>query len=237
MIMRFIDTLLEAPIVSYQKISGPSDVSRQQSSDDGFVAQPLPQQPTSGTAEYDDVEDALQPTDGNTTSQYDDVEAGLDGAETTVGYDDVEDALSQQDQGGDLSATSPDAEFDDVEDGLTGDPADAPPGEEDPNAMGIDGVPGEPESDPDKQGVIRVVPDAHLVYKRKNEQNQYTELWVYKRNLLQHDNKGTHAAILAGSDIPKGRTSSEDGTQTLVTWEIGPPANLLTFVQINGLTA
>lgn len=233
MIMRFIDTLLEAPIVSYQKISGPSDVTPQQSSGDGFVKQ-QPQQPDSSAAEYDDVEDALLPATGDDASQYDDVEAGLDGADTAVEFDDVEDALSQQ---GDLSATSPDTEFDDVEDGLAGDPADVPPGEEDPNAMGVDGVPVEPESDPDKQGIIRVVPDAHLVYKRKNEQNQYTELWVYKRNLLQHDNKGTHAAILAGSDIPKGRTSSEDGTQTLVTWEIGPPSNLLTFVQISGLTA
>lgn len=227
--MRFIDTLLEAPIVSYQKISGRNDVA--QPADDGFVSQPQSAVPSS--TEYDDVEDTLQPDP--IASDFDDVEAGLDGAGTASEFDDVEDALAQQ---GAPTAPNPDDEFDDVEDGLggtNGDPGEAQPGDVDP-ATG-EPAEGEPENDPDKQGIIRVVPDAHLVYKRKNEQNQYTELWVYKRNLLQHDNKGTHAAILAGSDIPKGRTSSEDGTQTLVTWEIGPPANLLTFMQIDGLTA
>jgi len=52
--------------------------------------------------------------------------------------------------------------------------------------------------DPDRQGSIRTVPDAHLVYKRKNENNLYDELWIYKQN--QHDSwtTKTYAAIVAG---------------------------------------
>jgi len=91
------------------------------------------------------------------------------------------------------------------------------------------------QGDPDRQGSIRTVPDAHLVYKRKNENNLYDELWIYKQN--QHDTwtMRTYDAIVAGSDIPKGSTSSPDGSQTVERWEVGDPKSTLVFVNIKGL--
>ena len=91
------------------------------------------------------------------------------------------------------------------------------------------------KEDPDRQGSIRTIPDAHLVYKRKNDHNLYDELWIYKQN--QHDSwtMKTYDAIIAGSDIPKGSTSSPDSQQTVERWEVGDPTNTLVFVHIKGL--
>jgi len=91
------------------------------------------------------------------------------------------------------------------------------------------------KGDPDRQGSIRTIPDAHLVYKRKNDHNLYDELWIYKQN--QHDSwtMKTYDVIIAGSDIPKGSTSSPDNTQTVERWEVGDPTNTLVFVHIKGL--
>jgi hypothetical protein len=116
-----------------------------------------------------------------------------------------------------------------------------PEGEEDEfqqdDEMGQDGEqqPEGEQGDPDRQGSIRTVPDAHMVYKRKNENNLYDELWIYKQN--QHDTwtMKTYDAIVAGSDIPKGATSSPDGSQTVDRWEVGNPKNTLVFVEIKGL--
>lgn len=93
------------------------------------------------------------------------------------------------------------------------------------------------QGDPDRQGDIRTVPDAHLVYKRKNENNLYDELWIFKLN--QHDTwtMKTYDAIMAGTDIPKGSTASGDGSQTVERWEVGDPKNTLVFVNIKGLTS
>jgi hypothetical protein len=93
------------------------------------------------------------------------------------------------------------------------------------------------QGDPDRQGDLRSVPDAHLVYKRKNENNLYDELWIFKIN--QHDTwtMKTFDAIMAGTDIPKGSTTSDDGSQTVERWEVGDPKNTLVFVNIKGLTS
>lgn len=93
------------------------------------------------------------------------------------------------------------------------------------------------QGDPDRQGDIRTVPEAHLVYKRKNENNLFDELWIFKMN--QHDTwtMKTFDAILAGTDIPKGSTTSDDGSQTVERWEVGDPKNTLVFVEIKGLTS
>lgn len=93
------------------------------------------------------------------------------------------------------------------------------------------------QGDPDRQGDIRTVPDAHLVYKRKNDNNLYDELWIFKLN--QHDTwtMKTYTAIMAGTDIPKGSTASGDGSQTVERWEVGDPKNTLVFVNIKGLTS
>lgn len=94
----------------------------------------------------------------------------------------------------------------------------------------------EPTEDQDRQGDIRTIPSAHLVYKRKNENSLYDELWIYKQN--QHDTwtMKTYDAIIAGSDIPKGSSTSEDGAQSVERWEVGDPKDTLVFVKISGLS-
>lgn len=94
----------------------------------------------------------------------------------------------------------------------------------------------ERKEDPDRQGSIRTVPNAHLVYKRKNENNLYTELWIYKQNQLDTWTMKTYDAIIAGSDIPKGSLTSSDGAQTVEKWEVGSPKDTLVFVCITGLS-
>lgn len=95
--------------------------------------------------------------------------------------------------------------------------------------------PAKPIVDPDRQGVVRIVKDAHLIYKRKDDHNKYTELWVFKENKISKTAGRTYDAILAGSDIPKGYVQSPDGSQTVVKWEVGPPDNTLIYVEIKGM--
>jgi len=79
-----------------------------------------------------------------------------------------------------------------------------------------------PESDnPDRQGVIRTVDNAHLVYKRENEEGTYDELWVYNTSEHMKDELTIRRAILAGTDIPPKKTQSEDETQTYVLTTMG----------------
>lgn len=89
--------------------------------------------------------------------------------------------------------------------------------------------------DLNKQGMIRTVKDAHLVYKRKDQNNQYTELWVYKRDSGKKNSTAPFDAIIAGTDIEKGHTMSPDGEQSIRTWEVGPVSNTVCFVEIMGL--
>ena len=76
--------------------------------------------------------------------------------------------------------------------------------------------------DPDKQGLIRTIPGAHLVFKRKVEEGTFDELWIYSIN-----EKGlrteyqVRAEILAGTDIPINQTKSEDGSQYCELWTAG----------------
>lgn len=95
-------------------------------------------------------------------------------------------------------------------------------------------TPGE-EQDPDRQGNIRTIKGAHLVYKRKSENNLYDELWIFKQNQMDQWTTHTYDAILAGTDIPKGKENSEDGTQSVERYEVGDPQNTLVFVEIKGL--
>lgn len=89
-------------------------------------------------------------------------------------------------------------------------------------------------TDNDRQGVIRTVPDAHLIYKREQPDGTFEELWIYNveargRNALK--SQDIRNAILAGTDIPVGKMVSEDGTQTAESWAVSN-AELL---QIQGL--
>lgn len=72
--------------------------------------------------------------------------------------------------------------------------------------------PEEPQ-DPDKQGIIRTVDDAHLVYKRQTPDGDYEELWIYNIDRDLKNELEIRRNILAGTDIPQGKTKSDDGSQ------------------------
>jgi hypothetical protein len=74
---------------------------------------------------------------------------------------------------------------------------------------------------PDKQGLIRQVPQAHLVFKREEEDGTYRELWIYKIKREMQDDAKIRQQILAGTDIPVEKMQSEDGTQKYDLWTIG----------------
>ena len=80
---------------------------------------------------------------------------------------------------------------------------------------------GEDEGDPDRQGVIRTVPNAHLVYKRQTEEGTYDELWIYNTGADMKDELEIRRHILAGTDIPTNRTKSDDGTQIYTLTSMG----------------
>lgn len=79
----------------------------------------------------------------------------------------------------------------------------------------------ESEEDPNKQGLLRKVPGAHLVYKRQIETGQYEEMWSYKIEKNIKDETKLKNAILSGTDIDPKRGGSEDGQQTYELWTAG----------------
>lgn len=88
-------------------------------------------------------------------------------------------------------------------------------------------------SDPDKQGVIRTVNGAHLVFKRQTDDGRFEELWIIKHD---DDNKFQNQLdirrdILAGTDIPITKTKSDDKTQKVELWDVGN----IQFISIMGL--
>lgn len=76
------------------------------------------------------------------------------------------------------------------------------------------------EDDPDRQGQIRTVAKAHLVYKRADAEGTFEELWIYNidNNI---DEYSIRKAILAGTDIKLPDLTSEDGLQTFSVWIAG----------------
>lgn len=73
--------------------------------------------------------------------------------------------------------------------------------------------------DPNRQGTIRTVHKAHLVYKREGDDG-FEELWVYNIGSLK-DELDVRKAILAGTDIKPGNATSDDGSQTYKIWSAG----------------
>lgn len=86
--------------------------------------------------------------------------------------------------------------------------------------------------DPDRQGIIRTVAGAHLVYKRRTEENTFEELWIYNvgKNSYQQSMQ-TRKAILSGTDIQPGQTHSEDNKQHYEIWTAGKAE----LIKITGL--
>lgn len=68
-------------------------------------------------------------------------------------------------------------------------------------------------NDPDRQGEIRKVENAHLVYKRQTEDGTFDELWVYNIDKNDDHYLSTKKAILAGTDIPDDALVSSDKKQ------------------------
>ncbi len=90
----------------------------------------------------------------------------------------------------------------------------APP--EETNVTGV-----EVEGDPNRQGLIRTVKGAHLVYKRKNEEGTFDELWVFGTGDDMKQTLEVRRAILAGTDIPPRATKSENGAQSYTLTSMG----------------
>jgi len=84
----------------------------------------------------------------------------------------------------------------------------------------LDQVVDKAAANPDRQGQLRQVPDAHLVYKREQDDGTFEELWVYKSTELRTESR-IKAAILAGTDIKRGRQKSDDGSQAFQLWTAG----------------
>lgn len=89
----------------------------------------------------------------------------------------------------------------------------------------------EDQQDPNRQGMIRKVKDAHLVYKRQTPDGTYEELWIYKIGNKVRSELEIRREILAGTDIDPNKTKSKDGTQSYKLWTKGN----VQFVYISGL--
>lgn len=74
---------------------------------------------------------------------------------------------------------------------------------------------------PDRQGIIRRVDNAHLIYKRQMEDGGFEELWIYNVADKLDDALTIRRAILSGTDIPRGHTRSEDGQQSYTLTTMG----------------
>lgn len=81
--------------------------------------------------------------------------------------------------------------------------------------------------DPDRQGIIRTVKKAHLVYKRQTPEGTFEELWMYNIGPDMRDELKVRREILAGTDIPAQKTTSPDGQQSYVLTTMGNAQLLL----------
>lgn len=75
----------------------------------------------------------------------------------------------------------------------------------------------EPE-DSDKQGLIRTVPGAHLIYKREGRNGTYTEMWMYEVGPNHRTEEKIRSALLDGTDIDQRLGSSINGEQSYEIW-------------------
>jgi hypothetical protein len=88
----------------------------------------------------------------------------------------------------------------------------------------------EPE-DPNRAGFIRVVQNAHLIYKRQAENGTFEELWIYNLHDDTNDELEIRRDILAGTDIPPQKTKSPDGVQSYTSTTMGNAQ----MIKISGL--
>jgi len=135
--------------------------------------------------------------------------------------DDEADEGPETSDEGDDEFTPPDDEADEgPETSDEGDDEFTPPDDEaDVDGIATDIADGVSEN-PNRQGLIRVVKGAHLVYKREKENGTFDELWMYNIVSLRDELK-LKKMILAGTDIPPAQTQSDDGSQTYEIWSAG----------------
>ena len=167
----------------------------------------------------------------------DDLEQDIDpDSDDDLAFDDQAetDEFGDDPEMSDPADADPDADlFDDpsANDPIPGLSGDAPEGEgadlgmdgendEENQDAALDDIASNVNEDPDRQGVIRAVPKAHLVYKRESSEGGYEELWVYNIGSMR-DEIEIRRSILAGTDILPGKTSSEDGEQSYQLWASG----------------
>lgn len=86
------------------------------------------------------------------------------------------------------------------------------------------------EENKNRQGLIRTVKGAHLIFKYKNETDRYNELWVYKtKNNGVFQDLDIKNDIISGTDIPINSAKSEDGEQEYDIWHSGNTVFLKIF--------
>lgn len=84
--------------------------------------------------------------------------------------------------------------------------------------------------DPDRQGDIRSVQDAHLVFKRKTADGTFEELWFYNvGDDASRSDDDIKRDILSGTSIDPKKLASEDGKQqyTIVTMGNGQMVHIV----------
>lgn len=85
----------------------------------------------------------------------------------------------------------------------------------------LDQIADKATEDHNRQGLIRKVQGAHLVYKRETENGTFEEMWCYNVKDSLKNEMTTRKAILSGTDIPTHKTTSDDGKQTYTIWTSG----------------
>jgi hypothetical protein len=87
------------------------------------------------------------------------------------------------------------------------------------------------KEDPNKQGLIRRIPKAHLVYKRKISDGTFEELWMYNIEKGIKDELDIRSAILSGTDVDPKIGASQGGKQRYILWT----SNNVQMLQVSGL--
>lgn len=162
---------------------------------------------------YEDQEDEDETFPGDDNENPDDEELpDEDEDDSFPGDDEGEDELPDDDE---LPGDEENPEGDDEGDLFGDEEQDQGDDEED-----IEQVVNKATENPNKQGAIRTVPGAHLVYKREQKDGTYEELWMYKNDDMRAALQ-VRRDIIAGTDIPVNKSTSEDAKQSYTVWTTG----------------
>lgn len=178
----------------------------------------LPGENSDPAGEIDDPAGDSDDPAGESTDDLDDpagvTDDELDGMDATEDELDVSDELEAvENEENEIALDDPAAEMNPEDPATEMNP-------EDP-AVDLGDGPDELE-EPNRQGTIRVIKGAHLVYKRKTPDGFYEELWFYNIGKeTSRDELELRKEILAGTDIPESGTKSDDGAQSYEIWTSG----------------